>query len=201
MQPLINGPLDDESELLLQMKHGQVSAFDVIYHHYSSGIYKNILRLVKQDELAKEILQEVFLKVWQKRETLNVEVSFKSYLFKIAHNLVIDMFRRAAFDRELLSHLSLVSTELYSNTDEATDLKDTELLLSQAIDALPAQRKKVYLLCKIEGKSYQQVSELLGISTATVRDHIVKATKTVKSHFPDQDFHIIMAAIAISFYK
>jgi RNA polymerase sigma-70 factor (family 1) len=191
----------NEKNLLLQLKLGESHAFDLIYKHYSPKIYRNILRLAKDEKLAEELLQDVFMKIWEKRETLDVEVSFKSYLFRIAHNLVMDMFRRAAFDKNLLAHLTAVSTELYSNTDEITDLKDTRALLQEAIDALPPQRKKIYLLCKFEGKSYDEVSELLNISSSTISDHIVKATKSVKKHLSDKDYAIIMAAIAISFHK
>jgi RNA polymerase sigma-70 factor (family 1) len=193
--------LGDESGTLLKMKNGDVSAFDEIYLHYGPRIYRNILRLVKDEALAEEVLQDVFLRIWQKRHSLEVETSFKSYLFRIAHNLVIDLFRRAAFDRDLLTHLSRFSAESYSNTEEITDLKDAEMLLTEAIDALPPQRKKIFLLCKMEGKTYSEVSDLLGISQSTISDHIVKATKSVKSHFKGNNFIIIMAAISISAYN
>jgi len=193
--------LENEEEILLQLKQGDAHAFDLIYKHYSFKIYRNILRLVKQEEVAEEILQDVFMRVWEKRESLSVETSFKSYLFRVGHNLVMDLFRRAAFDRDLLSHIVSISTELYHPTDELMDLKDTQVLLNEAIEALPPQRKKIYLLCKIEGKSYQEVSELLNVSTSTISDHIVKATKTVREHLSDKDYTVLMATIAISLYS
>ncbi|HWW40071.1 RNA polymerase sigma-70 factor [Pedobacter sp.] len=193
--------LEHEQEILLQLQMGDSNAFDLIYKHYSPRIYRNILRLVKQEALAEEILQDVFMRVWEKRAALNVENSFKSYLFKIAYNLVMDFFRRAAFDRNLMAHLSVVSTAFYSNTEEITDLKDTQALLQEAIEALPPQRKKIYLMCKIEGKSYQEVSQLLDISSSTISDHIVKATKSVKEHLSDKDYAVLMAAVAIALHN
>lgn len=190
--------LGNEQELLFKLKQGDQAAFDVLYQHYSLKIYQNILRLVKQDDLAEELLQDVFMRIWEKRETINIDTSFKSYLFRVAHNLVMDMFRRAAFDKNLRTHLSKFSTELYSNTEELTDLKDTQQLIDKAIEALPPQRKKIYLLCKIEGKSYEEVSKLLNVSTSTISDHIVKATKSLKENLSDKEYMLAMIAIAIS---
>ena len=145
----------------------------------------------------EELLQDVFLRLWEKREKLNIEVSFKSYLLRVAHNLVMDMFRRAAFDRKLLDHLITGAMGSYAATDERTLVKEAEALLSEAIDLLPPQRKKVYLLCKNEGKSYNEVSQLLGISPSTVSDHMVKAAKSVKEHFSGNDF-TLLALMALS---
>jgi RNA polymerase sigma-70 factor (family 1) len=196
---MIPSPQFDEKELLSRLSQGDQHAFNLIYKTYSPAIYKSILRLVKQADLAEEVLQDVFIKIWEKRESIAVDSSFKAYLFRVAHNQIMDMFRRVSFDRRLFDHLAKVSTELYCNTEELTDLKDTQGLLNEAIDALSPQRKRIYLLCKVEGKSYEEVSKMLDISTSTISDHIVKATKSVKSKLSDKDYAIIMAGILISF--
>ncbi len=191
----------DEKELMSRLCNGDQRAFDIIYNSYSSPIYKNILRLVKQSDLAEEVLQNVFMKLWEKRESITVETSLKNYLFRAAHNHLIDLFRRASFDRRLFDQLAQMSTRLYSNTDEITDLKDMQTLLREAIEMLPPQRKKIYLLCKIEGKSYEEVSKMLNISTSTISDHIVKATKSIKSHLSDKEYALIMTVLITSFHN
>lgn len=192
---------EQESKILFRLKRGDTLAFDILYNEYSPKLYRNILRMVKQEILAEEILQDVFIKLWEKKETLNIETSLKSYLFRIAHNLIMDIFRRAAFDKHLLQHLISISTQHACNTNEIIDLKDTQILLQEAIDSLSTQRRKIYLLVKFEGKSYKEVSELLNISQSTISDHIVKATKTVKEKLTDKDYAIIMAAIAITMHN
>lgn len=187
---------ENDAELLHLLKQGDNVAFDKIYNLYSQKIYHNILRVVKQSDLAEEILQEVFLKIWDKRSSINVETSFKSYIFRIGHNLVMDLFRRAAFDRNLINRLTIESNSSFDNsTEDIIDFKDTQKLIDEAIELLPPQRKNVYLLCKIEGKTYQEVSDLLNISTSTVSDHIVKATKLIKHHIKDIHYSIFIAAI------
>ncbi|HKG08350.1 MAG TPA: RNA polymerase sigma-70 factor [Pedobacter sp.] len=171
-----------DHELVALLKQGDQRAFEQLYLNYGVKILRKLIRLLKDEEIAKEILQDVFLKVWEKREGLDPEQSFRSYVFRIAENLVIDFFRKAATDKKVMDHLISVSTELYYDNDFVGTEEQNEKL-RQVIDILPAQRKKIFVLCKLEGKSYEEVALLLGISAGTVNDHMVKAMKTIRSHF------------------
>jgi len=186
-----------EKELLSQLKLGNEEAFEQLYHIYSLQIFKKLLRLVKQEEVTKELLQDVFLRIWEKREMIDPDKSFRAYLYRIAQNLVVDLFRRAAYDRKLLEHLIAATTELYNPIEEVSNLNDSNAILQHAIDSLPPQRRKIYTLCKIEGKSYDEVSQLLGISTSTISDHIVKATKSLKIHFATNEMAVIILAATV----
>ena len=95
-------PLYNEQELLAKLAEGDENAFEILYLTYSPKIYSKILQLVKQVSIAEEILQDVFLKIWEKRETLDNQKSFRSFFYTIAKNLVVDLFRRAALDRQML---------------------------------------------------------------------------------------------------
>jgi RNA polymerase sigma-70 factor (family 1) len=180
-----------EKELLLLLKQGDEQAFESIYRLYSLRILQKLIRLLKDEEIAKELLQDIFLKIWEKREFLNPDRSFSAYLFRITENQVTDLFRRAAFEKKLMAHLIRVSTELYNHTEEFINFKEGNAILQQAIDTLPPQRKKIFTLCKIEGKSYEEAGKLLGISSGTVNDHMVKAARTVKKHFSHRDMALI----------
>jgi len=172
-----------EKELVLRLKDGDRKAFELLYHAYKKRVYNNLLKLLHSDSHAEELLQEVFYKVWVKRDSLEPEKLFPAYLFRIAANLVVDHFRRAALDQKLQAYLIASGTELYHHLDDLINYKDSQEQLNQAIALLPPQRQKIYSLCKIEGKSYEEVSILLGISTSTINDHMVKASRVIKSHF------------------
>jgi RNA polymerase sigma-70 factor (family 1) len=188
-------PLHNEQQLLVKLAEGDEYAFEQLYLIYSPKIYKKILQLVKQVAVAEEILQDVFVKIWEKRETLDNEKSFKSFLYTIAKNLVIDLFRRAALDRQMLQNFIIENTELYYPFDN-TDLNaESKAIIQKALDTLPPQRKKVYTLIKLEGKSYDEVAELLNISTSTINDHVVKATKAIKFYF-EQNENLLIALLA-----
>lgn len=170
----------DEKALLLRLRDGDGAAFEKIYHLYSGRIYGNILKLVKEKEAAQELLQDVFVLVWEKRLSIDVERSFSSYLFTISRNLVYNFMKRLAVEKKMYAHFSNFNSELYLHVAEDFDQKENADILKRAIHALPPQRRKIFTLCKIEGYSYDQVSQMLNISTSTINDHIVKATRTLK---------------------
>lgn len=176
--------MDSDNEnlklLIQQLQRGSERAFTILYDKFSKQLYRNILRLVKDEFIAQELLQDLFLKVWENRQNIKIEGSFKSFLFKVAGNLVFMYFRKVAKDNRLIENLIRANIEFDINAEEIVISRQDQELLYAAIAKLPPQRKQVYTLCKLEGKSYEEVSKELGISTSTISDHIVKANKTVK---------------------
>ena len=172
-----------ENELVKSLKSGDKYAFAQLYHNYKLRIHGNLFKMTKSDEISEELLQELFVKIWTGREKLDPEQSFKSYLFKIAENLVYDFFRKAARDRKMEAYLMSVAAPEHSPIEQHLYYKEGNYVLTKAIEQLPPKRKQVYILCKIEGKSYEEVSNLLGVSISTVNEHIVKASQVVRKYF------------------
>lgn len=178
----MSGMLDNETALLEQLAAGDKEAFQAIYYHYAPRIYGKLLKLLHSEDLATELLQEVFIVVWQKHPLIDPTRSFRSYIFKIADNLAIDLFRKANRNTQLLNRLLDASIDHYTHTEERLEQKESAFLLQQAVDALPPQQKMVFTLCKLEGKSHDEVGRLLGISPSTVNNHIVKATRSLREY-------------------
>ncbi|WP_316751497.1 RNA polymerase sigma factor [Pedobacter gandavensis] len=172
----------NEQQLLIQLKSGEESAFGKLYAHYSEMIYGRLLRLLKDPDMADEIIQELFLKVWEKRTQVNPLQSFKSYLYTIAENLVYDHFRKVARDRKLQEKFRQITTELYTHTEEDLLIKESMESINKAISTLPPQRQTAFVLCKMEGKSYEEAAEIMGISISTVSNHLVKANITIRAY-------------------
>jgi RNA polymerase sigma-70 factor (family 1) len=189
----------DEKELLLQLLQGSEQAFERVYKIYSARLYCNLLKLVKSESEAQEILQDVFLKVWDNRQNIDIEKSFRSWIFKIAENKVYDFFRKVARDKKKEAQLLAIASSEYAPVEELLLTDENAAILRKAIESLPPQRQQVFRLCKLEGKSYKEVSELLGISVSTISDHIVKATKAIRSHFEDNE-QAFWALFVISFW-
>lgn len=185
----------DEKKLLFELRNGSKQAFEKIYKLYSTRLYGNLLKLVKSEVEAQEILQEVFIKIWDSRQTLDIDKSFRSWLFKIAENKVYDFFRKAARDKKKEARLLAIASSEYSPIEELLLNKEKTVILQKAIEALPPQRQQIFRLCKLEGKSYKEVSELLGISVSTISDHIVKATKTVRDYFESNEQALVVFPI------
>lgn len=171
-----------ERELLLQLRAGDEGSFARLYDLYSPRMFGFLLKLTKREETAREILQEVFIRLWEKRSILDPDKSFRSYIFRIAENCVVDFFRKAALDKKLGKQLMDLASERYLHVEEHIFEREKSAILSQAINLLPPQRKRVFELCKFEGKSYKEVSLLMGISVSTISDHLLKATRAIRQH-------------------
>jgi len=188
--------------LLQQLQQGSEQAFTLLYDQYSKQIYRNILRLVKDQDIAQELLQDLFLKVWERREAIQVEGSFKSFLYKVSENLVYKHFRKIAQDNRLVEKLITSSAHLDTNIEDLIVSRETHDLLKKAIDNLSPQRKQIYIACKLEGKSHEEVSRELGISTSTINNQIVKANKAVKHFFlANTELAVLLIAIHSVLHK
>lgn len=191
------GTNSNEIQLLIALKSGDRLAFEKIYQSYSPRIFLNILKMVKSVEDAQEILQDVFIKVWEKRGLIDPEQSFKSYLFQISKFTVYNFIRKLNLDKKLKTYLSLENTELYTHIEEGIAYRENDQFILNAIEELPNQRKQIYKLCKIEGKSYAEVGKQLGISSSTINDHIVKATKFLKQRHASFGAAVTLTVISV----
>ncbi|MGK6350977.1 RNA polymerase sigma factor [Parapedobacter sp. DT-150] len=174
--------MTEETHLLLRLRDGDSQAFQRIYDKYKNPLGRSLLRLLKSETLAEELLQDLFLKIWEHRASIDHTKSFKSYLYRVAENMVYDLFRKAAKEKEVLQTIVAANTELYTHVEEALLKKEDSAFLEHLLAQLPSQRKKIFLACKLEGKSYKEVAEEFGISTTTVNDHIQKAMQYLKAN-------------------
>jgi RNA polymerase sigma-70 factor (family 1) len=188
---LLHSP-QEEKDLLFELIRGNELAFKKIYQLYSSILFGRLMKLLKSESQAQEILQDVFVKLWQHRKAIDPEKSFRSFLFKIAENKVYDFFRKAARDKNMESQLIAFSTSTYNIIEEFKSGDENLATLQKALDSLPPQRQQVFRLCKLEGKSYKEVSELLGISVSTISDHIVKGTKSIREYFGKNNHLLVL---------
>ncbi|MDR2271087.1 MAG: sigma-70 family RNA polymerase sigma factor [Sphingobacterium sp.] len=176
--------LEDNAILLLQLAKGNQKAFETLYYAYRTQIFGRILKQVRSVEFAQDIVQDVFVKVWQNRAQIDVSKNFKSYLYTIAQSTVYDYFRKIASDQAKSEQLMILSKGICANDiEEEVSYKEMEKYLNDILDIIPERCREVYVLCKLEGRSYDEVSKLLNISTATINNHIVKATSIIKSHW------------------
>lgn len=189
----------EEVKLLVALQSGSQEAFEQIYRLYSGRIYLNILKMVKHQGDAEELLQDVFFKVWVKRHQIDPQQSFRSYLFQIAKHTVYNFIRKNKLEKQVQDYWRMhLADGTYTHVEEDFIQKENEEWLKQAIEQLPTRRQQIYKLCKVEGKSYAEVSEMLDISTSTINDHIVKATKFIMERSSERDT-VLLFALAILF--
>ncbi len=176
-------PATDERELLVKLRDGDQRAFEHIYYLYSKRILIHITKWIKDEDNAQEILQDVFIRIWDNRKNIDPDKPFPSYLFSVAQNLVTDFFRRVALDRKMQAALIAKSSEFYDHIESSMYFKESNDIFQNAVDALHMQCKRIYTLCKIERINYNNLAEIMGISISIVDNQLVKATQSVRAYF------------------
>lgn len=189
-----------EKSLTLLLKQGDYDAFSTLYQLYSLRLFGRIIRLVKSEAVAEEILQELFLKVWEKRDKIDPELNFKSFLFSIAQNMVYDHFRKMSLTERFRTEFFQSYAETYQHVEENVLFKQTHEQLMQTIRMLPPQCQKVFILFKLEGRSYKEICQMLKISKSTVNNHLTKANRLLKKQLPYYQNQVVMTCILLFKY-
>jgi RNA polymerase sigma-70 factor (family 1) len=178
------------------MQSGGEEAFTTLYRYYSPRLYLNILRMIRDPALAEELVQELFTRIWQKRDSQGIGEDFTGYMYRIALNLVYDLFRRLKRDRQLRRQFSSLATEFYEDIEQRLHSEQLSSILRQAIEQLPKQQRKAYQLVKLDGKSYKEAAENMGISPLTVKEYLSTATKTIRANLSEHAGSLFLLALA-----
>jgi len=183
-------PIIDEKALLIELKRGDKIAFKQLYEVYSGKLASKLIYLLKSEELAQDILQDVFLKIWINREMIDTELSFGAFLYKIATNLSKNVIRKNVYDQLMRDEVG--KEEVYHPMEEDEDAEQAKAILDQAMDQLTERQREVYTLHKLEGLSYQEISEKLNISLSAINHHIQKANKQLKAVLKSRSFELFI---------
>ncbi len=173
----------DDAALVGLLREGNTEAFIELYNRYHPGIYKYICSFIKVPEMAEDLVQDVFLKIWSIREKINPTLSFQAYLYRISRNQAFKALKKIAADKDMRLRILLEFHQAIEGTDSKTSWDQYESILRSAINELPAQRQKIFRLCREEGKTYKEVSYELNISPNTVKEHMVLATRSIREYF------------------
>ncbi len=189
-------PEEDYAKLL---KKGDLLAFDAIYKTFCRRLYGFVLKFIKQEEDAQEIVQEVFLKIWESREKINVYASFEAYLFTTAYNVTISLLRKKLSQDKYIAHLkdmqSINDAEQYIDEVEYNELAgEVRSLISQ----LSARQQEIFYLSREKGLTHEEIAERLNISVNTVKNHMVSSLKFLRSHL-DHSFLVNFLFISLFF--
>ncbi|MFV5701527.1 RNA polymerase sigma factor [Flavobacterium sp. XS2P12] len=176
-----------EQLLVSELKNHNEKAFRSLFDFYYQDIYGYSISILKSKELAEENVQEVFLKVWLHRENLNLEQSFKSYLFTIARNQAFNFLNKAANDVLLKEEIFYKSQKSHDQGDYSIREADCKRLKKQAIKQLPPKRKLIFKMSRKQGKTYEEISHELGISVNTVKSQMSKALESIRLFFKGHD--------------
>ncbi len=189
----------EEGILLSRIAAGDQDAFEQIYHRYAGHIYGVAYAYFKSTPHAEEIVQDVFLKLWSNRSALDAVKSPANYIFVIARNIILNQLRKNSRESGFRENLFRYFDQHSHAPDQTINYKETLGHLERAMTQLPPQQKNIYRLVYMEGLKLEEVSTKLGLSRNTVRNHLSKAVKTVRSFVRHSIENYILIAIFVRF--
>lgn len=167
-------------ELMQQIKTGDNRAFDDLFKRYYSYLCSVVYRMNQSKELAEDVVQEVYLDLWRKREQIEIKSAVKAYLHRAVMNKTLNKIRAQKIKFEATDEkLARVSTDEVSALQEMQG-KELEAKLKTAFEGLPERCRIVFSMVKYEGMSYKETAQKLEISVKTVENQISKALKIMR---------------------
>lgn len=173
---------DTEAEWVVRLKNGDEGAFRKIYDQYHHRLYQYTLKFTNASEMAKEIVQEVFVKLWMSHKYLNPELSLQSYLYTIARHLNFKFLQKVAHDSALKEEIIHCYTAQRNYIEDKLIYDEYVKIAHEAVEQLSPHRQLVYRMSKHEGLSHQEIAIRLGVSMNTVKNHLVDANKSIKEY-------------------
>jgi RNA polymerase sigma-70 factor (ECF subfamily) len=171
------------SDLLAKLKQGNPKAFEVIYNELHQKIYNFSLRLLLSSEDAKEIVQRVFVALWEQRDKIDKDKSISAYLFSIARYMIYQEFRNQVYRKAALEFLLASDINLHETTKDEILFNELTDILHEIIDQLPARQKEIFHLSRDSGLSYKQIADQLNISENTVDTQLRRALNFVRIEY------------------
>lgn len=180
----------DESNLVRELSGGNILAFNTLFRQYSNRLYRFAVSYLKSEEESEELVQEVFTIIWEKREDLKHELSFKSYLFTIAFNIIRKHFRtRAQFSEYIKSY---GGEELDLNTTNSIAYESLYHYVIDLVNQLPEKRRLIFIKSRFEGLSIKEIAEELQISHKTVENQLTDALKFIRAQVTKEGFTALL---------
>jgi RNA polymerase sigma-70 factor (family 1) len=182
----------NETNLLESLSAGNHEAFREIFERYQGKVYNYALKICRENYLAEEVVQEVFLKIWACRVSFGSVEKLSSYIMVMARNQAFMALKRIALDHQCQAAKGNEWTEVYRATEEVIAYHETNAILNNALNTLPPQQKAVYTMCHLEGFKHQEVADRLRISPLTVKSHLRYAVKAVRA--------MVISSLSILFF-
>jgi RNA polymerase sigma-70 factor (ECF subfamily) len=176
----LSDPLYSERELLDSIAEGDQRAFTRLVDIYWNKVYGHALAYTKSSHRAQEITQDVFLQVWIKRRTLSEINDFKNFLFILGKNKILSSIRKKL--DELTGGEPVDMLEDVLVPDKQLAFKQVHHQIMEAIENLPPTRKLVFKMSRVEGLTYEEISQRLNISRNTIKEHIVRGLSFIRTY-------------------
>src|SRR5688572_23770248 len=171
---------NNENELIRYAAAGDATAFAALFRLYKDKLYGFLLRATGSPEMAEDIIQDIFLRLWKNRETLPEIGRFGAYIYQMARNQVINSLKRMAKETLILDELVKTREAVRTDAEDRLNVQEVNKHLLTALEKLTPRQKLVYTLSRDKGLKHDEIARFLGISPSTVNNHLIEALRLIR---------------------
>lgn len=184
--------IDPDIELVERLQAADVEAFDLLYAKYAVKLYTFGLKYLKSADETEDLIQSVFMKIWENHKHLNKDLSFKAFLFTIAYNDLCKLFRRRNYQRKFIADILYENALTSSQTEDGINYKSSLTRIQQIVDKLPRRQKEIFIKSRQEGKTTKEIAAEIGLSPGTIDNYISDSIKFIRKRMCKEDIAILL---------
>jgi len=169
-----------ETDIVQQIKAGDIRSFEQLFHAYCEELMRYATTILKDADEAQDVVQHLFVTLWTKRDTLQVNSSLKSYLYRSVYNNSLNRIKQVTTQQKHEDYLGYVAHSYGSSASAVLESKEVQSAIDTAIAALPDQCRLIFTMSRFEGKKYQQIADELQLSVKTIENQMGKALKHMR---------------------
>ena len=174
-----------DSEILLAIRQGNERVYETVFRKYYQSLCNYGCGILKDMDDAEEVVQSIFLKLWEQREGIEINVSLKSYLYRAVHNTCLNRLKHLKIQDTYRQHLGDYLEETFDSATDIMDGNELQNRISEALEKLPEQCKIIFKMSRFEELKYQEIANKLGLSIKTVENQIGKALRIMRNELSD----------------
>lgn len=185
-----------DKDISEKIRNGDKSSFELIFNTYYYSLCNYANQIINDLETSEEIVQEMFFQLWQKKEQFIINTSLKAYLYRAIHNSCLNLIKHNKVKQ------AFVNNELYINSNQfytQDDSKELITIIEKAIEKLPPERKKIFMMIRFEERRYKEVAEILSISVKTVENQMGKAMQFLREYV--KEFYPIIIVLIFTYLQ
>jgi len=173
-----------EEQWVKNLKSGDIQAFNELFEYYGRRLYHFSYHYLRSEPECEELVQEVFTRVWEKRSELKEDLSFRSYIFTIAFNIIRKYFRSRIQVKSYYE--SGLMEDFHMETSQKINFNSLKSRLDSLVSMLPLRRREIFIKSRMEGLSIQEIAGAMKISKKTVENQLTEALKFIRAHLSDE---------------
>lgn len=172
-------------DIITAIRQGQEPAFEQMFRTYYERLCHHATKVLRDADEAEEMVQTVFLGIWEKRQELDINQSLKAYLYRAVHNHCLNRIKHYGVRETHRQHTLYAQSDHYEDVEEAIEGSELEARIALIVRNLPEQCQVIFRLSRFEELKYQEIADRLGLSIKTVENQIGKALKIMRRELAD----------------